>query len=262
MFSMSQPVKVVAIIQARMTSSRLPGKVLKEIAGFPMLYHVVNRVMAAKKVDEVVVATTKDAADDLILKFCLQNNYNCFRGNSYDVLDRYFQAAVQTEADVIVRITSDCPLMDSAMIDMLVDTFLSSDVDFLTNRLPPPWKRTYPIGLDVEIVRFSGLERAWREAQSPFEREHVMPYFYDKPGRFKIQVVDHDPDFGEKRLTVDTPEDFELISRLFNLFHPRIDFSWLEAIEQLQKHPEIEKINQGVTAKNMAETDKRFGGLK
>ena len=254
----NEKINVVAIIQARMLSSRLPGKVMKEIAGFPMIYHVLKRVSSAKMVDEVVVATTVDRSDEPIADFCKTIGFKCFRGHSYDVLDRYYQAAHLYKADIIVRITSDCPLIDPEIIDSMVTKFQDSDYDFIANRLPPPWKRTYPIGLDVELVSFSALQRAWREAETKFEREHVMPYLYDKTGRFKILVIDHNQDNGEKRLTVDTPKDLELIKKIFDHFSPRIDFSWLEALELLKKFPELEKINSGVSAKMVSDVDKRF----
>ncbi|PKO05967.1 MAG: acylneuraminate cytidylyltransferase [Chloroflexi bacterium HGW-Chloroflexi-3] len=253
-----QKQKIVAIIQARMTSSRLPEKVLIDIAGFPMLYHVIKRVSSAKLLDQVVVATTNDPADDLIEEFCNSNSQNCFRGHPYDVLDRYYQAALQFEADIIVRITADCPIMDPSLIDSLIQSFLESEVDFAANRLPPPWKRTYPIGLDIEIVRFKALEKAWQEAKSQFEREHVMPYLYDRPGRFKILLSHHEPDYGEKRWTVDTPQDLELINKIFDHFFPRIEFSWLEVIDLFKSNPDLEKINTGINAKNVVDVDNRY----
>lgn len=256
---MIQKQKIVAIIQARMTSSRLPGKVLIDIAGFPMLYHVIKRVSSARLIDQIVVATTDDPADNVIEEFCNLNSLLCFRGHPFDVLDRYYQAASKFQADIIVRITADCPLMDPTIIDSLIQSFLDSDVDFAANRLPPPWKRTFPIGLDIEIVHFKALEKAWQEAGSQFEREHVMPYFYDQPGRFKILLAHHEPDFGEKRWTVDTPQDLELINKIYESFSPRIDFSWLEVIDLFKSNPDLEKINTGVSAKNVVDVDNRYG---
>lgn len=259
---MIQKQKIVAIIQARMTSSRLPGKVLIDIAGFPMLYHVIKRVSSAQMVDQIVVATTDDPADDPIEEFCKSKNVSCFRGHQFDVLDRYYQAASKFQADIIVRITADCPIMDPALIDSLIQSFLGADVDFAANRLPPPWKRTFPIGLDIEIVHFKALEKTWQEAQSQFEREHVMPYLYDQPGRFKILLAHHEPDYGEKRWTVDTPQDLELINLIFEHFSPRIDFSWMEVIDLIKRNPDLENINISVRAKNVAEVDNRFVNSK
>ncbi|MBW6475342.1 MAG: glycosyltransferase family protein, partial [Anaerolineaceae bacterium] len=243
-------------------SSRLPGKVLIDIAGFPMLYHVVKRVSSAKLVDQVVVATTIDPADDQIEDFCNSNSILCFRGHPFDVLDRYYQAASKFQADIIVRITADCPMMEPTLIDSLIRSFLDADVDFAANRLPPPWKRTFPIGLDIEIVRFEALKKAWQEAKSQFEREHVMPYLYDQPGRFKILLAHHEPNYGEKRWTVDTPQDLELVNKIFGNFSPRIDFSWLDVIDLFKSCPDLEEINMNVNAKNVDEVDNRFVNSK
>lgn len=249
---------VVAIIQARMKSSRLPGKVLEEIAGRPMIDHVVNRVALSIKIDEVIVATTSDPTDDEIESYCNENNTNCFRGHPFDVLDRYYQASLINNADVIVRITADCPLMDAKLIDGLLEDFSDAKVDFATNRLPPPWKRSYPIGLDIEIATFSALERAWKEAESSFEREHVMPYLYDQPGRFKVLVKHHDPDYGNKRWTVDTPQDLEFVRRVYDHFSPKINFSWEEVIDLVKEFPDLEKINETINAKNVVDVDNRY----
>lgn len=259
---MIQKQKIVAIIQARMTSSRLPGKVLINIAGFPMLYHVIKRVSSAQMVDQIVVATTDDPADNPIEDFCNSNSVLCFRGHPFDVLDRYYQAASKFQADIIVRITADCPMMDPSLIDSLIQNFLDANVDFAANRLPPPWKRTYPIGLDIEIARFQALEKAWKEAESQFEREHVMPYLYDHPGRFKILLAHHEPNYGEKRWTVDTPLDLALVNKIFGYFSPRIDFSWMEVIELIKKYPDLENMNKGINAKNVVEVDNRYDTQK
>ena len=259
---MIQKQKIVAIIQARMTSTRLPGKVLLDIAGFPMLYHVIKRVSSAKMIDQIVVATTDDPADDPIEEFCNSNNVLCFRGHTFDVLDRYYQTASKFQADIIVRITADCPMLDPTLIDSLIQSFLEAGVDFAANRLPPPWKRTYPIGLDIEIVRFDAMKKAWQKAESEFEREHVMPYLYDEPGRFKIMLAHHEPDYGEKRWTVDTLLDLALVNKIFEHFAPRIDFSWMEVIDLIKRNPDLENINIRVRAKNVDEVDNRFVNSK
>ncbi|HSJ78283.1 MAG TPA: glycosyltransferase family protein, partial [Erythrobacter sp.] len=188
--------RTVAIIQARMGSSRLPGKVLLDIAGQPMLARVVERARRAKTVGEVLVATTIDPSDDPIVAFCQERGIAYHRGSVFDVLDRFYGAARQAGAELIVRITADCPVIDPAVIDLVVEAFHEQSADFACNRLPPPAQRTWPIGLDTEVCAFRGLERAWKEASLPYEREHVMPYFYDQPGRFKVVVVEHEPDYG------------------------------------------------------------------
>ena len=251
--------KVVAIIQARMGSSRLPGKVLKDIAGKPMLVWVVERSRQARSVDQVVVATTTDPSDDAIERLCEDHRIPVYRGNQFDVLDRYYQAAVHFQAEVIVRLTADCPLMDPVEIDHVLNEFNQEGVDFAANRLPPPWKRTYPIGLDIEVCSFSVLERAWKEATLPYEREHVMPYLYDEPGRFKIKVVDHDYDYGDLRWTVDTPEDLDLLRQIFALLKDRERFSWHDVLAVVEKHPDLNLINRSVNAKSVGEVDHRYG---
>ncbi len=241
--------RIIVIIQARMSSTRLPGKVLKDIAGRPMLAWVVERARQARTATDVVVATTTDPSDDPIASFCVLMGYACTRGSLSDVLDRYYQAARQYRADVIVRLTADCPLIDPAEIDHVVQEFLSSGVDFAANRLPPPFGRTYPIGLDTEVCSFEALERAWNEAKQPYQREHVMPYLYEVPGRFKVLRVDHDPDYGKLRWTVDTPQDLELVRVIVDRMHGREDFGWLEVLDLFEREPELAQLNAGVDQK-------------
>lgn len=241
--------RIIVIIQARMSSTRLPGKVLKEIAGKPMLAWVVERARKAQTVSEVVVATTVEPSDDPIVNFCAQMGYACTRGSLNDVLDRYYQAARVYNADVVVHVTADCPLIDPAEIDHVVREYQRSGVDFAANRLPPPFGRTYPIGLDTEVCSFAALERAWREAKEPYQREHVMPYLYEEPGRFKVLRVDHDPDYGDLRWTVDTPQDLELLRAIFERMAGRVDFGWLDVLELFQHEPELARLNAGVGQK-------------
>ncbi len=249
---------IIAIIQARMSSSRLPGKVLADIGGKPMLARVVDRTRRTKLVNAVVVATTTDASDDPVETYCRENQIACFRGDPFDVLDRYYQAAKKFQADVIVRLTADCPVIDPQVIDQVIDEFSRKQADFAANRLPPPWKRTYPIGLDTEVATFAALERAWTEADKPYEREHVMPYLYAEPGRFKTVLVNTDPDYGEMRWTVDTRQDLEALRRIFAAFDNRDDFSWLEVLELVKLQPEIMEINANIPHKKFDDVDQRF----
>src|SRR5215217_6382450 len=172
--------KVVAIIQGRMSSSRLPGKILADIAGQPMLQRVFIRTSRAATVTDTIFATTTDPSDDPVAEYCDFSGIPFTRGSLYDVLDRYYQAAQQSKADLVVRVTADCPVIDPALIDDVIKTLLEGKYDFVCNRLPPPWHRTYPIGLDVEACTFKVLEKAWKEAKEPQHREHVMPYFYER----------------------------------------------------------------------------------
>lgn len=266
--------KTVAIIQARMASSRLPGKVLLDIGGQPMLVWVIERARRARTVDEVVVATTTDASDEPIVAFCQGRGYPFFRGSVFDVLDRYYQAALQHQAEIVVRLTADCPLIDPDLIDQAVKAFAglalnaSKDgqsveserpfpYDFVANRLPPPWGRTYPIGLDIEVCSFAGLELAWREATLPYQREHVMPFFYDQPEHFRILLLNHEVNYGNLRWTVDTPQDLELLRQIAAHFPGRNDFSWLEVLELIQSNPHLAQINARVQPKDYRAVDER-----
>ena len=263
----------LAIIQARMGSSRLPGKVLKDIAGKPMLAHVLERVSRASSLDKIMVAATSDSFDDPIAQFCLDGGYQCYRGSQFDVLDRFYQAALQEQAKTVVRITADCPLIDPNLIDQLMVEFEKSMVDFAANRLPPPFKRTFPIGLDIEICSFTALERSWKEADEPHQREHVMPYLYEDvllekmdsthslgtgPRGFKVLLFDHVPDLGDLRWTVDTPQDLDFVREVFSRFPGRNDFSWLDVLDQVQTDPQLSSINEGVHHKSLLDLDDRI----
>ena len=257
---------ILAIIQARTAASRLPGKVLRDIAGDPMLVRVIKRAQRADTVGEVLVATTDDPSDDAIQELCSQRGYACFRGSNFDVLDRYYRSAAAYHANFIVRITADCPVIDPSVIDKTVMALFGSGdgdslgeplFDFAANRLPPPWKRTYPVGLDTEVCSFQNLEQAWKEANQPHQREHVMPFFYEQPQRFRICHVTHEPNYGAQRWTVDTPQDLDLLRKIYERFSGRDDFSWLEIINLLEREPEIAEINAQVQAKHYRQVDSR-----
>ena len=249
--------RVVCIIQARMGSSRLPGKVLRDLCGYPMVGWVARRSGRAALVDQVVVATTRSAQDDPVAVFCHQAGIACFRGDEFDVLDRYYQAALDQQADIVVRLTADCPLNDPQLIDATVETLVREKLDFTANRLPPPYQRTYPIGLDVEAATFRALEMAWNDARERFEREHVMPYLYNPDHGFNIRVLHADRDLGHYRWTVDTPEDYLFITTVMKRMGCREDFSWLDVVNLLEKEPELMEINAGVRHKTMSDVDDR-----
>ena len=250
---------IVAIIQARMGSSRLPGKVLKDIGGRPMLEWVVKRASRSQTISRVVVATTTDPADQPVADFCAQAGYAYTRGDVYDVLNRYYTAAQEFEADIIIRLTADCPLIDPGVIDKTVQAFLGANppADFAANRLPPPWGRTYPIGLDVEVCSFRALEEAWQKAEQPHQREHVMPYLYENADRFNILLVDHERDFGDLRWTVDTPADLDLVREVVSRFDGD-DFSWLDVLALFEREPELKRINADVQHKHVYDIDDRM----
>jgi spore coat polysaccharide biosynthesis protein SpsF len=278
--------KVVAIIQARMSASRLPGKVLLDIEAKPMLQWVVERTQRADSIDQVVVATTVEPSDNPVAEFCQSQGYALSRGSVQDVLDRYYQAAKANQAAVVVRITADCPLIDPQLIDQAVNTMLSSQTDkrshsaehfdFIANRLPQPWWRTYPIGLDTEVFTFAALERAWMEAKESHQREHVTPFFYEdvpaddlkfstnlvplamaqSPRGFVIGLLHYVEELGHQRWTVDTPDDLELIRQIAALL-PDDDFTWRDVLELVEKHPELTQINAQIEHKTHLDVDKR-----
>ena len=248
---------IVAIIQARMGSQRLPGKVLLDIHGKPMLQRVLERVADSKLIDRTVVATTTEAGDDPIDRFCKSRGYRVVRGHPSDVLDRYLQAAQSQHADIIVRLTADCPLLDPGVIDMTIEALLDSDppADLALNRIPG--SRTFPIGLDTEVCTMQALQRAWEEADQPYQREHVLPYLYEVPGRFRVLQVDHARDYGTLRWTVDTPEDLQLVRQVYADFAPAEDFSWLDVLDYFADHPEIAALNAAVIHKGFTDVDDR-----
>ena len=250
----------VAIIQGRMSSSRLPGKILKDIGGEPMLVRVVNRVRRAQFVDQVVIATTDDASDDPVENLCMARGIPIYRGSKYDVLDRFYQAALLYQATTVIRVTADCPLIDPVEIDHVVRAFRDQQVDFAANRLPPPWKRTYPIGLDTEVCKFEVLQRAWREAGDAHHREHVMPYIYETPDRFKVLVIDHPVDYGALRWTVDTPEDLDVVRLIYQHFGDRDDFSWMDVLDLYERQPDLQQMNENVVHNPFNAVDERSKG--
>jgi spore coat polysaccharide biosynthesis protein SpsF len=266
----------VAVIQGRMGSSRLPGKVLLEIGGMPMIQRVIERTRRARTLDQVVVATTSNPADDPIADFADSLGIAFSRGSMHDVLDRYYQAAKIQKADIVVRITADCPLVDPQLIDRTVelvrDGWKGESFDFAANRLPPPFSRTYPIGLDVEVCTFAALERAWKESTELFHREHVMPYLYEGANltrfttdlcagvssrNFRIVQLNNPIDHGSMRWTVDTPEDMEFMRRIFARLDNMDEFSWMDILALVQKEPELSAINADVRHKSMTEVDER-----
>ena len=250
--------RTVAIVQGRMASSRLPDKILKDIGGQPMLTWVVERARRATKIDQVVVATTTEASDDRVEVFCRERGYLYYRGSMPDVLDRYYQAARMYQADVVVRFTADCPLLDPGLVDHVLAEFFKAGADFAANRLPPPFTRTYPIGLDTEVCTYAALERAWKEAVAQHDREHVMPYLYEVNGRFKVVRVESEKDYGWMRWTVDTPQDLELIRQVAARLADRPNFTWLDVVEVFEREPELALINSSVQHRTMFDVDERF----
>jgi len=226
---------IVALIQARMGSTRLPGKTMADICGRPMLRHIVDRVSAAKSIDRIVVATTISPSDEAIAKYCAQEGIACFRGDEQDVLDRFYRAAKAHAASAVVRITSDCPLSDPEVIENVIARFKQGDCDYASNTL----RYTYPDGLDVEVFSFSALERAWHEAQKPSEREHVTPYL--RAGKFRTGSVESEDPLSpdEYRWTVDHASDLEFVRSIFNALAPDTAFGRQAVLELLKARPDL-----------------------
>ena len=243
--------KIVAIIQARMGSTRLPGKVLQEIAGCTMLELVVRRTQQAKLIDAVVVATTVDPSDDAIIAECERLNVSTFRGSEHDVLDRYYGAAQFYNADVVVRITSDCPLIDPTVIDHSITTFKNAvpNVDYASNGM----ERTYPRGLDTEVMTMAALKNAWENAIEMYQRSHVTPYLYQNGDKFSLLPVIHSIDYSGWRWTVDTPDDLAFVRELYRRLDNDRAVHWLSAIELMQTHPELAEINRHIQQKSLHE---------
>jgi len=232
--------KTVAIIQARMSSTRLPGKVLADVGGKPLLWYVVARAQAARTLDQVVVATSMEGEDNAVEEFCAEASFECFRGSQYDVLDRYYQAARHFQAEIVVRLTADCPLLDPDVIDKVVSAFQDGDFDYASNCV----NRSYPDGLDTEVFRRAALERAWLEARLPSEREHVTPYIWKHPELFRLGSVQHSEDLSDLRWTIDEPEDLMFVRALYDSLGA-FPSGMAETIKLLKEHPELAEINKG-----------------
>lgn len=243
---------VVTVIQARTGSSRLPGKVLMPLVAAPLLVRMVERVLSAKHCGTVVVATTTEKSDDPIEAICKEKGWNIYRGHSTDLLDRHYQAARLYEADAVVKIPSDCPLIDPQIIDKVLNVYLEKypEFDFVSNLHPA----TYPDGNDVEVMKFSVLEEAWKEGSLPMEREHTTPFIWERPERFRLQNVSWETGLNysmSHRWTIDYPEDYAFISRVYNELYPyNPNFGLTDILDLLVAKPEIFEINSNFAGVN------------
>lgn len=239
--------KTVAIVQARMGSTRLPGKVLKNLAGKPVLQRVIERLRQAKGLDAIWVATTNLPADAAVMKLCGPLDVPVFAGSENDVLDRYVQTARLAEADVIARVTADCPLIDPEVADAVLGHFQAA-----TPAADYAWNDGYPRGLDAEVFGRTTLERAWREDKNPAWREHVTAYIHRHPEIFRLLPLRCEGDFSSERWTVDTPEDFQLVEKIWQHFgHDH--FRWREVLAALDAHPDWRELNRHIRQKNLPE---------
>ena len=239
--------KVTVILQARMSSSRLPGKVLVPINGTPLLARQLERIKRSKLVNQIVVATSTEASDDPIELLCQELRVECYRGSLHDVLDRFYQAASNYQSDVVVRLTGDCPLIDATIIDTAVYEHLNSKNQYTSNSIlpdDPEHTFSYADGLDVEVLNFETLKYVWQNTTESYYREHVTSYIRTHSEEFAIGHLHHQPSLAHYRLTVDQPEDMTLIERVFKHFdQENPDFGYLDVINYLGQHPELSAIN-------------------
>ena len=239
----------LAIIQARMGSRRLPGKVLLDLGGATVLARVVRRLERSEHISQIVVATTGAPADEAVVSECQRLHVPSFRGSEDDVLDRYYQAARSHPAAAIVRVTSDCPLIDPELVDETIRVFRDKRADYASNVFP----RTYPRGLDTEVFTFAALDRAWQGAREPYEREHVTPFLYEHPEIFRLASLSGDVDLSHYRWTLDTPEDLELLRAIYSRLDNRDDFRWQDVIALMEREPELVELNSQVLQKSLRE---------
>jgi len=237
---------IAAIIQARMGSTRLPGKVLNNIAGKPMLWHLINRLQRSVFIEKIIVATTTNEIDCPILDVAEKSGVESFAGSEHDVLDRYYQAAKKFHADIIVRITADCPLIDPRVTDRVIQCYLENKgkVDYVSTGIPP----TYPDGLDTEVFSFTALEKAWKEAKSQSEREYVTSYIWKNKQIFRLANVANEEDLSYMRWTVDEDRDFLFITEIYKgLYRGENEIFYMEdVVNFLKTYPKLMSINQGI----------------
>jgi spore coat polysaccharide biosynthesis protein SpsF len=235
---------VNAIIQARCGSTRFPNKVFADINGKPLLWHVVNRLKYSDLIDEIIVATTVNAKDDVIETWCKNENVKCFRGSEDDVLDRYYQASLAFPSDYVVRVTADDPFKEPSVIDQVIGKLINENLDLVTNNFPP----SFPEGLDCEAFTFEILRTMALNATDPFEREHVTQYVYRNPDRFKIGNVSSDIPLSHLRWTIDNTEDYLMVKEIYNKRNKNSNDILLmdEILSILKENPDIANINSGV----------------
>ena len=243
--------KTVVIVQARMNSTRLPGKVMLLLAGETMLARLLERLRRVKKANAVVIATTTNSSDDVIALWAQAHDVTCHRGSELDVLARYAEAAREAAADVVVRVTSDCPLLDPVLVDQAITAFEVGDCDYVSNMLPPTW----PYGMAVEVFSIATLIQAHREAIQDAEREHVTPFIYWHPERYRLKNLTSPENLSHHRWTVDTPEDYQLVQLIFDsLYRIHPEFALADVLSVMQTHPDWMRINQHIAQKQATPT--------
>ena len=232
---------IIAMLQARFSSTRLPGKVLKTILGKSLLELQIERVQRSKNINRLIIASTTDISDDAIETLCDSLNISCFRGSHKNVLDRFFQAALRYQPNHIVRLTGDCPLTDPEIIDRCIEFYLEGDFDYVSNTI----EHSFPDGLDVEIFKFSALANAWQNAKLPSEKEHVTPYIHQNTTQFKIGSYKQKQNLSSCRWTVDEYDDFNFVTQIYeNLYPCNPQFKTKDILKLISEKPELTSINE------------------
>ncbi|WP_172257162.1 cytidylyltransferase domain-containing protein [Saccharibacillus deserti] len=241
--------RVTAIIQARMGSTRLPGKVMKKLGDRTVLGHVINRCQAIPSVTQVIVATTTSAEDSVICEEAEMYGVPYYKGSEENVLSRYYEAAKTFQAEVVVRITSDCPLLDPQISHTVIEEFLKSGCDYASSGL----SETFPRGMDTEVFSFEALEESYQHASESFEKEHVTPYIYLHPDRFKLKSFSNGKDLSGYRLTLDTEEDWNLISKIYNELYQGEIFGLPAVLKLFAQYPKLPLMNKDIKQKKLGE---------
>lgn len=235
---------ICAIIQARMGSTRLPGKILKKVNGMTLLEYQVHRIKKAQLLNRIIIATTNLNRDNKIEKLCAKRKIECFRGSQNNVLDRYYQCAKMVKADIIVRLTADCPLVDPEIIDKTIKLFLQKKPDYCSNTIPPESSR-YPDGSDVEVFSMKALRKAWKEVKNVSDEEHVTFYLWKNNRKFTTIQLKNTSDWSPYRFTIDYPEDFAVVKFIIEELISRNSFGHLpEIIDILRDNPQIKNLNR------------------
>lgn len=235
--------KPTIIIQARLGSKRFPKKVLSKIENKPMIWYSIERLKGIPEIKQVILATTKNPQDEILLKIAKECNIMSFKGKTFDVLDRYYKCAIKFDADPIIRITGDCPLIDSVIIKKMLNKYMKNDYDYLTNTFPP----TFPDGLDVEIFSFKTLQKIVHKAKLSSEKEHVTSYIQNHPKEFKIFNYENTKDLSKLRWTVDEKQDLIFVKKIYNIMKPKVNFSMQNILKIISKEPDISKINSKIS---------------
>ena len=238
---MGLTMKVIAIVQARMNSARLPGKVLMPLANKPVLAHIIERLSYCKLVENILIATSHEDSDDSIAEYCENNNIDYYRGSLDDVLDRYYQAAKTYHAETILRITADCPVIDPIVVDAVIAGYLSNKYDLYG------LGGEFPDGLDCTVFSFTALEKAWKRAKLKSEREHVCPYIEKNPQMFNNGMLELFRGLDKHRWTLDMPSDYKLLSKIFDqLYREQSPFLTHEILQFIQRNPKLQAINSDI----------------